>query len=57
MGAPEFWDNNERAQRHIAKLNGLKRAVVPVADFHKKLADVDVMIELIEAASDAEREQ
>ncbi|MBP7143230.1 MAG: peptide chain release factor 2 [Opitutaceae bacterium] len=57
MGAPEFWDNNERAQRHIAKLNGLKRAVVPVADFHRKLADVEVMIELIESASDAEREQ
>jgi len=24
MGAPGFWDNNERAQKHIAKLNGLK---------------------------------
>ncbi|MBE7538934.1 MAG: peptide chain release factor 2 [Opitutaceae bacterium] len=56
MGAPAFWDNNERAQKHIAKLNGLKRAVVPVADFHRKLADVDVMIELIEAASESERE-
>ncbi len=56
MGAPEFWDNNDRAQKHIAKLNGLKRAAVPVADFHKKLADVDVMIELIEAASESERD-
>ena len=29
MGAPTFWDNNERAQKHIAKLNGLKKAVLP----------------------------
>ncbi|HRE83623.1 MAG TPA: peptide chain release factor 2 [Opitutaceae bacterium] len=56
MGAPEFWDNNDRAQKHIAKLNGLKRAVLPVVDFHKKLADVDVMIELIEMASDSEKD-
>jgi len=56
MGAPEFWDNNDRAQKHIAKLNGLKRSVTPVADFHKKLADIDVMIELIDMASEAEQE-
>jgi peptide chain release factor 2 len=56
MGSPEFWDHNERAQKHIAKLNGLKRAVVPVVDYRKKLADVDVMIELIDVASEAEKE-
>jgi peptide chain release factor 2 len=56
MGSPEFWDHNERAQKHIAKLNGLKRAVVPVVDYRKKLADVEVMIELIDVASEAERE-
>jgi len=56
MGAPEFWDNNDRAQKHIAKLNGLKRAALPVVDFHKKLADLDVMIELIEMASESEKD-
>jgi peptide chain release factor 2 len=56
MGSPEFWDHNERAQKHIAKLNGLKRSVVPVVDYRKKLADVDVMIELIDVASEAEKE-
>ena len=30
MAEPGFWDNNDRAQKHIAKLNGLKRAVLPV---------------------------
>lgn len=56
MGAPEFWDNNERAQKHIAKLNILKRSVLPVVEFQKKLGDVDVMIELIDTASEGEKE-
>jgi len=56
MGAPGFWDNNERAQKHIGKLNSLKRAVLPVVAFQKKVDDVGVMIELVEAAEGAERE-
>jgi peptide chain release factor 2 len=57
MGAPEFWDNNERAQKHIGKLNGLKRAIGPVVDFNKRIGDVDVMLELIEAGNEAEKEE
>ncbi len=56
MGAPAFWDNPERAQKHIAKLNGLKKAVLPVVAFRRKTEDVAVMVELVEAASPAERE-
>ncbi len=56
MGDPTFWDNNERAQKHIAKLNGLKKAVLPVVAFQKKVDDVGVMTELVEAASPAEQE-
>ena len=56
MGAPTFWDNNERAQKHIAKLNGLKKAVLPVVAFQKKVDDVGVMTELVEAADGAEKE-
>ncbi len=56
MGAPTFWDNNERAQKHIAKLNGLKKAVLPVVAFRKKVDDLDVMVELVETASEGERE-
>ncbi len=56
MGAPSFWDNNERAQKHIGKLNGLKKAVLPVVAFKKRVDDLDVMVELIEAASEDERE-
>ena len=56
MGAPGFWDNNERAQKHIAKLNGLKKSVLPVVAFQKKADDLAVMLELVEAASPAERD-
>jgi peptide chain release factor 2 len=56
QGSPDFWNNNERAQKHIAKLNGLKKAVLPVVAFQKKIDDVGVMVELVEAASDSERE-
>ena len=56
MGAPTFWDNNERAQKHIAKLNTLKKAVLPVVAFQKKVDDVGVMTELVEAADGVEKE-
>lgn len=56
MGAPGFWDNNERAQKHIAGLNALKRAILPVAAYRKKLDDLAVLLELVEAAGPAEQE-
>jgi peptide chain release factor 2 len=56
MGAPTFWDNTERAQKHIAKLNVLKKAVLPVVAYRKKIDDVSVMTELVEAASAGEKE-
>jgi len=54
MGSPSFWDNTDRAQKHIAKLNTLKRTIVPVAAFQKKVDDLDVMVELAETASPGE---
>jgi peptide chain release factor 2 len=56
MGAAAFWDNNERAQKHIAKLNVLKRSALPVVAFQKKVEDTDVMLELVEALEGADRE-
>ena len=56
MGDPTFWDNNERAQKHIAKLNGLKKTIGGLVGFNKKLDDAAVMIELIEMATPAEQE-
>lgn len=57
MSAPGFWDNNDRAQKHITKVNGLKKAVLPVVEFRKRVDDLDVMLELIEAGSPAEQEE
>jgi peptide chain release factor 2 len=57
MGATGFWDNNDRAQKHIAEVNSLKKAVLPVVEFRKKLDDIDVMEELIDAGSEDEREE
>ncbi len=56
MGEPGFWDNNERAQKHIGKLNVLKRSVLPVIAFQRKVEDTGVMLELIEASGGGERE-
>ena len=56
MGAPAFWNNSERAQKHIAKLNGLKRTISGLLAFHNRLDDAAVMVELIETASSAEQE-
>jgi len=56
MGVPTFWDNNERAQKHIAKLNGLKRAIAGVVAFTKKRDDAAVMVELVAAAGPGEED-
>ena len=56
MGAPEFWTSPERAQKHIAKLNGLKRTIAGLVAFNKRLDDAAVMVELIQAAMPAEEE-
>ena len=56
QGDPEFWNNNERAQKHIAKLNSLKKSVLPVVAFQKRVDDLGVMVELVEAATGAELE-
>ena len=56
MGAPDFWDNSERAQKHIAKLNSLKRAIGGLVGFNRKLDDAAVMVELIESADPTEQE-
>ena len=52
MGAPDFWNSNDRAQKHIAKLNGLKKTIFPVVAYQKKLDDIAVMQELM-AGEDA----
>ncbi len=56
MGSPTFWDSQSTAQKHIAKVNGLKRAISGLVDFNKRLGDVDVMRELVEGATGDEQD-
>jgi peptide chain release factor 2 len=56
MGATEFWTSAERAQKHIAKLNGLKKTIGGLVAFNKRLDDAAVMVELIESATPEEEE-
>jgi len=56
MSAPDFWDNQERAQKHIAALNGLRRAVLPLVAFRKKVDDLGVLLEFAESSEGAEQE-
>ncbi len=57
MGAPEFWNSPDKAQKHIAKLNGLKKTIGSLVAFNKRLDDAAVMVELIEASTPAEQEE
>jgi peptide chain release factor 2 len=57
MGAPGFWDTPDRAQKHIAKVNGLKRLIGGLVAFNKRVDDASVMVELIEASTPAEQEE
>ena len=56
MGAPDFWNNSDKAQKHIGKLNQLKKTIGGLVAFNKKLDDAAVMVELIESAEPAEQE-
>ncbi|WP_197456859.1 peptide chain release factor 2 [Cephaloticoccus primus] len=56
MSAPDFWDNQDRAQKHIAALNGLRRAVLPLVAFRKKVDDLGVLLEFAESSEGAEQE-
>jgi peptide chain release factor 2 len=56
MGAPEFWNSSERAQKHIAQLNSLKRTIGGLVAFNKRVDDAGLMVELIDSATPAEKD-
>ena len=53
MGAPDFWDDNDRAQKTIADLNAIKSVVDQFQGFSNEFDDLQVMVELEEEESDA----
>lgn len=56
MGAPDFWNNSDQAQKHIAKVNQLKRTIGGLVAFNKRIEDAALMVELIESATPTEAE-
>jgi peptide chain release factor 2 len=53
MAAPDFWNNQERAQQTIEEASGLKKKIEPLLSLERRTADLDVLIELTEAETNA----
>ena len=54
MAAPDFWDDQEQAQKIVSQMKRVKAGVEPVNEMLAGLEDVRAMIELAEEADDAE---
>jgi len=56
MGAPGFWDNQEKANEVVTQTSRLKRAIAPVIDFKKRIDDLQVLNELVDESDGDEAE-
>jgi peptide chain release factor 2 len=52
MAAPDFWDDNERAQKLIAETNAVKSVVDDFEALNKEYEDLQVLAELAEEEDD-----
>jgi len=52
MTAPDFWDDNERAQKIIAELNAVKSVVEQFTKLSADQEDLETMLELLEEEPD-----
>jgi peptide chain release factor 2 len=53
MGAENFWNNREQAQRLIDEANSLRNRIDPLVKAESQVADFNVMVELGEAEPEA----
>ena len=53
MNGPEFWNNQESAQKVLKELKGVKRSIEPFLAVEKELEDVETMYALGSEAGDA----
>ena len=53
MAAQDFWGSQERAQATIEEASGLKKKVEPLLDLERRVEDLEVLIELTAAETDA----
>ncbi|XEC95387.1 peptide chain release factor 2 [Paenibacillus tarimensis] len=54
MTAPDFWDDNEKAQSLISELNGIKSVVEQYEKLQTEHEDLQTMLELAEEEDDAD---
>jgi peptide chain release factor 2 len=52
MAAPDFWDDNQEAQKVIAELNHLKEKVNRMEGLQQEFEDLQVMVELVKEEGD-----
>ncbi|WP_145862553.1 peptide chain release factor 2 [Paenibacillus naphthalenovorans] len=52
MSAPDFWDDNERAQKLIAEANGVKSVVDQFQALASEYEDLEVLVELMQEEKD-----
>ncbi len=48
MAAPDFWDNQEKAQEVVGQLKGLKSIIVPLQELTDSCEDMDALFEMAE---------
>nr|WP_255421847.1 peptide chain release factor 2 [Tepidibacillus sp. HK-1] len=46
MAKPDFWDDNDAAQKVISEVNGLKELTEQMTDLEQQFEDIQVMLEL-----------
>ena len=54
MSAPDFWDDNEKAQKIISQLNLAKETYSTIHALEEGVADIEVAIELYDETEDAD---
>ena len=57
MSVPDFWDDNEKAQKLISELNGIKSVVEQFQKLSQEYEDLAVMMELAEEEGDESLEK
>ncbi len=53
-GAPDFWEDREKAQEVISRMNFLRGRIDSVLDLEERLSEVEVLLELGEEEEDEE---
>ena len=56
MAAPDFWDNQELAQKIVGELSFLKTTLTPLGELLQAAGDLEVLVEFLEDDETGETE-